>query len=338
MARILTKGLDMAAMLSPPPVVLVAGACNRTFSQSLESFDHVVVRAPTAKLSLDFARSMKPDAILVDHGSLDVPGIDFCARLRRDVDVGADIPVLLVLAAPPNPEMRVSGIRAGVWDYLCESDPEEEVALKIEMHVQAKRNLQSAAVDGLTSRASGILTRAGFTQRLRELGALMVRMRGGLSCVVFEFTGGPQDGTEAALIASAARTSDIVGALSRSETAVVTPATGEAGALGFANRMGAMLHQATRTHPVLGNVRMHAGYASVDNLKYTPINPIQLLNHSAHAVAAGIADLEHPWIRRFAGMPGDASASLPASTDEASDAPSPSGRARRPPTRGGTRS
>ncbi|MGH7688381.1 MAG: response regulator [Gemmatimonadaceae bacterium] len=308
MARILNSGSGMTGTLSPPPVLLIAGACNCRFSQSLERFDHVVVRAPSAKLSLDFARSLNPDAILVDYASLDVPGIDFCAQLRRDVQVGTDIPVLAVLPTPPTPEMRVSGIRAGVWDYLCGSDPEEEVVLKIEMHVQAKRSLQAAAVDGLVNRTSGVLTRLGFTQRLRELGALMIRMRGGLSCVMFVFTGGPQDGTEATLIAGAARTSDVVGALSHSEIAVVTPATGQAGAVRFAHRMGAMLYQATKPHPVLANVSVQAGCASVGNLRYTPINPIHLLNHSARAVTDGIADAEHPWIRHFAGLAGEADA------------------------------
>ena len=317
MARILKSHSDMTASLIPPPVLLLAGAGDRRFSESLESFGHVVVRAPTAKLSLDFARSMKPEAILVDHGSLDGAGIEFCVQLRRDVEVGTNIPVLLLLPAPPTPETRVAGIRAGVWDYLCLSDPPEEVALKIEMHVQAKRNLQAAAVDGLVNMTSGVLTRGAFNQRLRELGALMIRMRGGLSCVTFVFTGGPQDGTEATLIAGAARTSDVVGALSRSEIAVLTPATGEEGAVHFAHRMGSVLHEATRTRPVLANVSLQAGYASVGNLKYAPINPMQLLNHSAHAVTSGVTIVEHPWIRRFVESPGDADVSPPPPVEHA---------------------
>ena len=290
----------MTASLSPAPVVLIAGSSTRSISEALEDFGQVVVRAPNAKMTLDFARAMKPDAILVDHDGLDVPSIDFCYQLRRDVEVDPDVPVLLMLAAAPAPETRVAGLRAGVWDYLRSSDSPEEIALKIEMHVHAKRNVQAAAVDGLMNRASGVLTRTGFTQRLRELGALMVRMRGGLSCVVFVFTGGPQDGTEATLIADASRTSDVVGALSRTEIAVATPATGEAGAVVFAHRMASVLREATRSHPVLANTSLQAGYASIDNLKYSPVNPIRLLGDSIRAVTVGAADIHHPWIRRSA--------------------------------------
>lgn len=290
----------MTSSLSPAPVVLIAGASTRSVSAALEDFGQVVVRAPNAKLTLDFARAMKPDAILVDHDGLDVPSIDFCYQLRRDVEIDPDVPVLLMLAAAPAPETRVAGLRAGVWDYLRSSDSPEEIALKIEMHVHAKRNVQAAAVDGLVNRASGVLTRTGFTQRLRELGALMVRMRGGLSCVVFVFSGGPQDGTEATLIAGASRTSDVVGALSRTEIAVATPATGAAGAVVFATRMASVLREATRSHPVLANTSLQAGYASIDNLKYSPINPIRLLGDSIRAVTVGAADVQHPWIRRSA--------------------------------------
>lgn len=314
----------MTDSLSPPPVLLAASTGIRPDLQTLEGFGHVVVRAPTADLCVGFARSMKPDAILIDNASLDVPGIELCARLRHDVEVAADIPVLLMLPAAPTPELRVAGIRAGIWDYLCASESVEEVALKIEMHVQAKRNLQAAAVDGFLSQGGTVLTRTGFTQRVREFGALMVRMRGGLSCVVFVLKGGAQDGTEASLIAASARTSDVVGALSRSEIAVVAPATGAEGAREFAHRMGNVLRRATATHPVLANVTVLAGCASIDNLKYSPVNPIQLLNESVHAVTEGVPDTEHPWIRRFAGLHIDAAVS-PSRSDGEPEPSLPSG-------------
>lgn len=290
----------MTSPISPPPVLLVAGTGEQTVLQTLEGLGHVVVRMPTAAMSLDFARAMKPDAILVDSRSLDVSGIDFCAQLSHDVEVDADTPILLMLSTRPTRKARVAGVRAGVRDYLYSSDSAEEIALKIGMHVRAGRNVHGAAGGGVLNRHNGVLTWAGVARRVRELGALLVRMHGGLSCVVFVFTNGPQDGTEATLIAGAARASDVVGEMSHSEAAILIPGTGQQGARQFANRMGVVLRQSIEAHPVLANVRLKAGYACVDNLAYAPLSPMELLSDAARAVTAGIIDVEHPWIRRFA--------------------------------------
>jgi DNA-binding response OmpR family regulator len=292
--------------ISPPPVLLIAGANEHFFTRALDDFGFVVVRTPTSAMSMELARAVKPDLILVGRDSLDLPGLEFCFRLRHDVEIPAESPILLVLDAPPSPELRVAGLRAGVWDYVCRCDPVEEVNLKIEMHVQARRNVQAAAVDGLVNRASGVLTRDGLTQRLREIGALMVRMRGRLACIAFEFAGGPADGTEATLIARSARSSDTVGALSRSEVVVLAPDTDDCGAVNFARRMAAGLRLASGRHPTLVGVTVHAGYAAVSNMKYAPLNPIDLLSRATLAITAGTPDREHPWIRGLppAAIPG----------------------------------
>ncbi len=275
----------------------MAGGSDHRFVRALDDFGFVVIRTPTAAMSLDVARAVKPDVVLVAQDAMDVPALEFCGRLRHDVELAAEIPMLLILTLPPTPEQRVAGLRAGICDYLCTSDAPEEVSLKIEMHVQARRNVQAAAVDGLVHRASGVLTQGGLTRRLRELGALMVRMRGSLACVVFEFAGGPADGTEATLIARSVRSSDAVGALSRSEVVVLAPDTGDRGAVSFARRLGAELRVAEDTRQVLAAATVHAGYTAVSNMKYAPVNPIELLRWATLAVTVGIPDPEYPWIR-----------------------------------------
>jgi hypothetical protein len=173
------------------------------------------------------------------------------------------------------------------------------VALKLETYVQAKRNLQAAVINGMVSSASGVLTRSGLTRRLRELGALMVRMRGPLSCVVLAVEPAPASPAIAGLVAGASRASDAVGVLGPGEIGVVAPATTDVGTVAFVCRMAGVLSSAADENPVLETVQLHAGYAAVPNLKYLPVNPITLLSRAASAVSGGVPESAHPWIRRF---------------------------------------
>src|SRR5207245_5600239 len=77
--------------------------------------------------------------------------------------------------------------------------------------------------------------------RARELGALMSRARGGLACVVFALDAEPADPKAGSIVVRRARVSDVVGALSPTEFAVLAPATDHAGAVKLAQRIGAAL-------------------------------------------------------------------------------------------------
>src|SRR5207249_871318 len=79
--------------------------------------------------------------------------------------------------------------------------------------------------------ATGLHSRPALARRARELGALMVRGRGALACVVFALEADPADPKPGSVLVRSARMSDVVGALSPTEFAVLAPATDHAGAV-----------------------------------------------------------------------------------------------------------
>src|SRR5207245_10493760 len=126
-----------------------------------------------------------PDAILLAADLPDMTGIDAARLLHAGLRVGHNVPILIMSAHKPTPEQRVAGLRAGAWDFIAHPDDPEEVALKLQTYVQAKRNIDVAFAEGLIDPATGLHSRPGMARRARELGALMARTHGALACVVF---------------------------------------------------------------------------------------------------------------------------------------------------------
>src|SRR5439155_22489216 len=91
--------------------------------------------------------------------------------------------------------------------------------------------------------ATGLHTRPALARRARELGALMSRGRGALACVVFALDADQADPKTGSLVARSARVSDVVGALSPTEFAVLAPATDHTGAVKLAQRIGGALRE-----------------------------------------------------------------------------------------------
>src|SRR5438552_2217010 len=94
------------------------------------------------------------------------------------------VPILIIATDKPTPEQRVAALRAGAWDFVRHPGDPEEVALKLQTYVQAKRNIDVAFAEGLIDPATGLHSRPGLARRARELGALMARTHGALARVV----------------------------------------------------------------------------------------------------------------------------------------------------------
>jgi len=95
---------------------------------------------------------------------------------------------------------------------------------------------------------------------------------------------------------SLARRARELGALSPTEVAVLAPGTDSAGAVKLAHRIGAAMNGGAASPRA---AQLRAGYAAVDNLTYTPIDPVELLTRAATAVRTGAPDPHSPWVRRF---------------------------------------
>src|SRR2546422_8161975 len=55
---------------------------------------------------------------------------------------------LIIATDRPTPEQRVAALRAGAWDFVRHPGDPEEVALKLQTYVQAKRNIDVAFAEG----------------------------------------------------------------------------------------------------------------------------------------------------------------------------------------------
>ena len=288
---------------SAVPVVLIAVARERSLTQVLGSSGYSVVEATSVARALERGRHARPDIIILDAELPDMTGLEACRLFRGEPHIARNVPILLLASGQPTPEQRVTALRAGVWDFLRHPGDPDELALKLETYIQAKRNIDVTLAEGLVDPATGLHNRPGLARRARELGALMARHHGALACVVFAVDTKPADPRAGTLVAQTARVCDVVGSLGPGEFAVLAPGTTDAGALKLAQRVASALTAApgggggaSQVTPGPGLV---VGYDAVVNLKYSPIDPVALLGRAAAAVRNGRPEPGYPWVRRF---------------------------------------
>ncbi len=284
------------------PVVLTAVGRERSLTRVLGPTGYTVVEVPTAVRALERARDMRPDIIILDTELTDLTGLEACRLFRGEPHIGRNVPILLLTSGPPTPEQRVTALRAGVWDFLRHPGDPDELTLKLETYVQAKRNIDATLAEGLFDPSTGLHSRPGLARRARELGALMARHHGALACVVFAVDSTPADPRAGNLVAQTARVCDVVGSLGPGEFAVLAPGTSDAGAIRFAQRVASALCASPgggRENSVTPGPGLRVGYDAVVNLKYAPIDPVALLGRAAAAVRSGRPEPGYPWVRRF---------------------------------------
>jgi PleD family two-component response regulator len=284
------------------PVVLIAVGRERSLAHVLDPTGYTVIESSTGARALERARDMRPDIIILDDDLADLTGLEACRLFRGEPHIGRNVPILLLTSGPATPEQRVTALRAGVWDFLRHGSDPEELALKLETYVQAKRNIDTTLAEGLFDPATGLHSRPGLARRARELGALMARHHGALACVVFHVESTPADPRAGHLVAQTARVCDVVGSMGPSEFAVLAPGTSDAGAIRFAQRVASALTASPgggRDNAVTPGPGLRVGYDAVVNLKYAPIDPVALLGRAAAAVRTGRPEPGYPWVRRF---------------------------------------
>ncbi len=289
----------MATSAGTRPVVLIAAAQERSVAGVLADNPYAVVEVYTGTLALQWAPDLQPDTIILDADLPDISGVEVCRLLQTDQRIGHNVPIVILAADKPTPEQRVNALRAGAWDFLRHPRGPDDLALTLHTYVQAKRNIDLALADGMVDPATGLHTRPALARRARELGALMSRQHGALACVVFALETATAGRTAASLVARSARVSDVVGLLGPSEFAVLAPTTDHAGAVKLAQRVVAALRGPGGGDMLPAGTVVRAGYDAVANLKYSPVDPAELLAHATTAVHHGTPETRHPWVRRF---------------------------------------
>lgn len=283
------------------PLVLVAASPAHSLSitraLSSDRFAVVEVRTSAAGLAMDWAHRVGPDAIVLSTELPDMSAVEACRAFRRDPRIGLNVPILILALDKPTAQQRVEALGAGAWDFLSRQTDNTSLAIKIEMYIQAKRNLDLALVEGLTTLAARLHTLPSFVRRARELGSLMTRRHGSLACIVFT-AGDADDPTLGTIVTRTARISDVVGVVGPAEVAVLAAATEHAGAVRLANRIGAALGAERETLFAPGTSLL-AGYEVAVNLRYSPMDPVDLIARASGAVRHGTSDRAYPWVRRF---------------------------------------
>ncbi|PYP64367.1 MAG: hypothetical protein DMD37_02830 [Gemmatimonadetes bacterium] len=295
-----------------PPVILIAAPQEHSLSSVLQDTQYAAaVQVHTGTLALAWAPDLRPDTIILDADLPDMSGIDACRLLHNDLRIGHNVPILILASDKPTPEQRVTALRAGAWDFVPYPLDADQLSLKLQTFVHAKRSIDLALADAAVDPGSGLHSRPALARRARELGALMTRKHGGLACIVFDLDPDPADPQAGRLLVQTARVSDVVGSLGPTEFAVLAPGTDQVGALKLVRRAAVALRGTVGGAAPESTLRV--GYDSVANLTYSPIDPVALLARAAAAVRTGKPEPDAPWVRRFeGGLPVGAAVAVPA--------------------------
>jgi DNA-binding response OmpR family regulator len=299
------------------PVILTATREGVSLASLLESDRWALIEAHTGTLALEWARDLRPDIIILEEELPDMSGIDACRALHGDFRMGHNVPILILSSEKPTPDQRVNALRAGAWDFLRNPTDPVELSLKLQTYLQAKRNIDVALSEGPADPVSGLHSRPVLARRARELGALMARRHGAMSCVVFSLDVDPSEARVGPIIVRSVRLSDVVGVLGATEFGLLAPGSDKTGAAKLARRVARVLRESVGDGNVIVPGRtLWIGYDAVANLGYTPVDPAELLVRAAAAVQHGEPEPDVSWISRAAapGANGETGAGRPIAT------------------------
>src|SRR5713226_3669900 len=171
-----------------PTLVLVAGEREGTARWLEEVFaphGFAVFQAVNGRDALARAHATQPDAIFIDAVLPDMSGLELCRLLREDPRITPATPMLITTPHSPTREQRLAALRAGAWDCIGRARDPDELVLKLEAAMGAKRDADRARAEGLVDPSSGLYNRQGVARRAVELGSQAFRQRSALACVVF---------------------------------------------------------------------------------------------------------------------------------------------------------
>jgi PleD family two-component response regulator len=275
----------------------------RALESTLEPKGYRVVSMATGKEVLERAPAVAADLILLDANLPDQDSIRVCQALRQNPAIARNLPILILTWAPATKQQRLAALRAGAWEYLKLPLDSEELELKLDTYVRVKLEADRAMEESAVDLGSGLYTTRGLERRARELASDAFRRHAALACVALGIELEVDERRPAAadlpaaldyvahLLHARGRTSDAIGRFSRSDFAVLAPATDAEGAARLAHRLAATIERERPKPEGLPPMRVRAGYEAVSDLAATPIQPQSLLEHAGvalqHARTAG---------------------------------------------------
>ncbi len=303
--------------LPRPPLVLVAND-QEWAARSLESIlgphGYAVLRAYTGRQALELARTVQPDALVLDARLPDMSGIDLCQALRNDPRIGAATPIIITTAGPSERAKRLAAYEAGAWEFYSQPLDGEMLLVKLSTFLRSKREIDRVREESLIDQTTGLYNMRGLVRRAREIGAEAQRRHEPVACVAFApEIGLPPYRTDAmdtyALHAAAhvgtiaqrmGRISDAIGRVGPTEFAVVAPATESHGAVQLVER----LREAVEASPLFADgveslIRIRAGYCAVRDFAESAVDVDELLVRATTALRQLRAEADGSYIRAF---------------------------------------
>lgn len=281
------------------PLVLIAND-QEWSARSLESIlvpnGYAVTRAHTGRQALDRARQESPDLIILDAQMPDIHGFDVCRMLREDPRFGPTTPILITTSGPSGRTQRLEAYRAGAWEFLGQPLDGEALLLKLRTFIQAKVSTDALRDESLVDMASGFYNMRGLARRAREIGSEAQRRHHALAAVVFASdpdSGDELSGEEQERLAEhvgqvfrqAGRVSDAVGRLSRTEFAVIAPATGPEGAVQMVQRLRSSFDGTSiELRGAQRELHLKAGYCAVADFSSSDADAVELLLRATTAL------------------------------------------------------
>ncbi len=280
------------ARAARPLLVLIAND-QEWSARSLETIlgprGYAVLRSYNARQTLDLARRVRPDVVILDMRFADGDGRDVCRTLREPGYLGSATPILMTSSDPGHRGEQVAAYAAGAWDYVLLPLDGEVLLHKLDTFAAAKREADRLREEGLLDPTTGLYNARGLARRAREIGAEASRRRDALACVAL--IPAPADGSEfdestaddvvsrvaeklGGVLRRTGRTSDAVGRLGRTEFAIIAPATEAAGAQRLAERVQAAVaaeHIPVGSGVLVGAAAVHTGNGS--HGKLSPADP-----------------------------------------------------------------
>lgn len=303
---------------SAPPLVLLAND-QEWSSRSLESVlgprGFATVRAFTGRQALELIRTTRADAVVIDVGLPDISGLDVCRLLREEPTFQTGTPIILLTSGTPTRAQRLEAYGAGAWELLSEPYDIDALMLKLDLFVRAKREADRTLESGLLDPATGVYNARGLARRAREIGADAARRRAGLACVAFAARAeglAPNEASvdvESLIVArlsevcrQAARVSDAVGRLGRSEVVIIAPSTDAVGAERIVARVRSLVETTPLRHgDRASSLRVIAGFTAVSDFSTSSSDVVSLLLRAASELRLGRATVEN--VSRAVGHP-----------------------------------
>ena len=300
-----------------PPLTLIANS-QEWHSRSLESIlgphGYAVLRAYTGKQAIERAQASRPDLIILDTDLPDRDGLDVCRELRADPSISDATPILITSPTHSSRQKRLDALRAGACDFIGSALDGEELPLRLDALMRAKRAVDRAQEESLLDELTGLYNIRGLARRARELGSQSFRQKEPFACIVItplllNEEGGALSANRSAevvetlaqVLKETGRTSDAIGMVGPGEFAVIAQGTDSDGAVGLAERL-------TRAVSNMGStkgIRVAVGYDAVPNYHDAPIEPSDMLMRASLAMRLSRSDAAGPNllnIRKFEGQ------------------------------------